>query len=115
VEITIIEIAAVLRSTESMADQFAKQVQQRVGQPVSHAEILAAEGWAHHRTKRTLAQAPAHSRAGAAGGSAQSERRVWRRCSVAQGAYPAVATKSISRVTSSLTEETEGTSGMTNP
>lgn len=41
-EITIREIAAVLRSSESMADQFAKQVQERVGQPVSHAEILAA-------------------------------------------------------------------------
>jgi hypothetical protein len=36
------EIAAVLRSTETMADQFAILVQQRVGQPVSHAEILAA-------------------------------------------------------------------------
>ena len=35
------EIAAVLRSTDSMADQFAIQVQKRVGQPVSHAEILA--------------------------------------------------------------------------
>lgn len=41
-ESTTKEIAAVLRSTETMADQFAKQVQQRVGQPVSHAEILAA-------------------------------------------------------------------------
>lgn len=36
------EIAAILRSTESMADQFAMQVQRRVGQPVSHAEILVA-------------------------------------------------------------------------
>jgi hypothetical protein len=35
------EIAAILRSTDSMADQFATQVQERVGQPVSHAEILA--------------------------------------------------------------------------
>jgi len=35
------EIAAVLRSTDSMADQFAIVVQQRLGQPVSHAEILA--------------------------------------------------------------------------
>jgi hypothetical protein len=35
------EIAAVLRSTDSMANQFAVQVQERVGQPVSHAEILA--------------------------------------------------------------------------
>jgi hypothetical protein len=41
-ESTIKEIAAVLRSTETMAEQFAKEVQQRVGQPVSHAEILAA-------------------------------------------------------------------------
>jgi len=39
---TIKEMAAVLRSTETMADQFAILVQQRVGQPVSHAEILAA-------------------------------------------------------------------------
>lgn len=35
------EIAAVLHSTETMAVQFAKRVQERVGQPVSHAEILA--------------------------------------------------------------------------
>jgi hypothetical protein len=35
------EIAAVLRSTDSMADQFAILVQQRLSQPVSHAEILA--------------------------------------------------------------------------
>jgi hypothetical protein len=41
-ESTIKEMATVLRSTETMADQFAKQVQQRVGQPVSNAEILAA-------------------------------------------------------------------------
>jgi hypothetical protein len=40
-ETTTKEIAAVLRSTDSMADQFAMQVQERVGQPVSHAEILA--------------------------------------------------------------------------
>ena len=40
-ETTTKEIAAVLRSTDSMADQFALQVQRRVGQPVSHAEILA--------------------------------------------------------------------------
>ena len=39
---TIKEMAAVLRSTETMADQFAILVQQRVGQPVSHAEILTA-------------------------------------------------------------------------
>lgn len=39
-ESTIQEMAAVLRSTETMADQFAKRVQERVGQPVSHAEIL---------------------------------------------------------------------------
>lgn len=36
------EMATVLRSTEAMADQFAQQVQRRVGQSVSHAEILAA-------------------------------------------------------------------------
>ncbi len=41
-ESTIKEMATVLRSTETMADQFAKQVQQRVGQEVSHAEILDA-------------------------------------------------------------------------
>lgn len=41
-ESTIKEMAAILRSTEIMADQFAKQVQERVGQSVSHAEILAA-------------------------------------------------------------------------
>jgi hypothetical protein len=41
-ESTTKEMATVLRSTETMADQFAEQVQQRVGQPVSHAEILAA-------------------------------------------------------------------------
>jgi hypothetical protein len=35
------EIAAVLRSTETMADQFAILVQRRVGRPVSRAEILA--------------------------------------------------------------------------
>ena len=40
-ETTTKEIAAVLRSTDSMADQFAILVQERVGQPVSHAEILA--------------------------------------------------------------------------
>jgi hypothetical protein len=36
------EMATLLRSTEAMADQFAEQVQRRVGQPISHAEILAA-------------------------------------------------------------------------
>jgi len=41
-EATIKEMAAVLRSTEGMAAQFAQRVQERVGQPVSHAEILAA-------------------------------------------------------------------------
>jgi hypothetical protein len=41
-ETTIKEIATVLHSTETMADQFAKRVQQRVGQPVPYAEILAA-------------------------------------------------------------------------
>jgi hypothetical protein len=35
-------MASVLHSTETMADQFAKRVQERVGQPVSYAEILAA-------------------------------------------------------------------------
>jgi hypothetical protein len=35
------EIAAVLHSTETMAAQFVKRVQERVGQPVPHAEILA--------------------------------------------------------------------------
>jgi hypothetical protein len=35
------EIAAVLHSTETMAAQFAQRVQERVGQPVSHSEILA--------------------------------------------------------------------------
>jgi hypothetical protein len=39
-ESTVKEIAAILRSTETMADRFAQRVQQRVGQPVSHAEIL---------------------------------------------------------------------------
>lgn len=41
-EATVKEIAAVLRSTESMAAQFAQRVQDRVGQPVSYAEILSA-------------------------------------------------------------------------
>jgi hypothetical protein len=41
-ESTIKEIASVLRSTEPMAAQFAQRVQDRVGQPVSHDEILAA-------------------------------------------------------------------------
>ena len=40
-ETTTKEIAAVLRSTDSMADQFTILVQHRVGRPVSHAEILA--------------------------------------------------------------------------
>jgi len=35
------EIAAVLHSTDTMAAQFVKTVQERVGQPVPHAEILA--------------------------------------------------------------------------
>jgi hypothetical protein len=36
------KLAAVLRSTEPMADQFATRIQERVGDPpVSHAEILA--------------------------------------------------------------------------
>lgn len=37
---TIKEIAAVLHSTESMAAQFVQRVQERVDQPVSHADIL---------------------------------------------------------------------------
>jgi hypothetical protein len=37
---TIKEMATVLRSTETMADQFAQRVQERVGQPVPHDEIL---------------------------------------------------------------------------
>lgn len=41
-ETTIKEIAAILRSTEEMADQFAQRVQERAGQPVSHEEILGA-------------------------------------------------------------------------
>jgi hypothetical protein len=36
------EIAQTLRATESMALQFAERVQERVGQPVSYAEILSA-------------------------------------------------------------------------
>jgi hypothetical protein len=40
-ESTIQEMAEVLRSTETMADQFAKRVQERVGRPVSYTEILA--------------------------------------------------------------------------
>ena len=38
----ITEIAGVLRSTEPMADQFAQRVQERMGEPVPHDEILAA-------------------------------------------------------------------------
>lgn len=41
-EATLKEIAAILRSTEDMAAQFAKRVESRVGQPVSHAQVLAA-------------------------------------------------------------------------
>jgi len=41
-ETTIKEIAGHLRSTEQMATQFVQRVQSRVGQPVSHAEVLAA-------------------------------------------------------------------------
>jgi hypothetical protein len=40
-EPTIKEIAALLRSTEDMATQFVQRVQSRVGQSVSHSEILA--------------------------------------------------------------------------
>ena len=35
------EIAAVLRSTDSMAEGFAERVQERLGQPVTYEEILA--------------------------------------------------------------------------
>ena len=41
-ESTIKEMAALLRTTETMADQFAERVQQRVGSPVTPEEILAA-------------------------------------------------------------------------
>lgn len=41
-ETAIKEIATVLHSTETMANQFAKRVQQRLGQPVPPVEILAA-------------------------------------------------------------------------
>jgi hypothetical protein len=35
------EIAEILRATEDMAAAFADRVQERVGQPVSHDQILA--------------------------------------------------------------------------
>jgi hypothetical protein len=41
-ETAIKEIATVLHSTDTMANQFAKRVQQRLGEPVSPTEILAA-------------------------------------------------------------------------
>jgi hypothetical protein len=40
-DIAIKEIAVVLRSTDIMAAQFAQRVKERVGQPVTHSEILA--------------------------------------------------------------------------
>jgi hypothetical protein len=40
-ESTVQEMAEVLRSTETMADQFGQRVQERLGQQVSYAEILA--------------------------------------------------------------------------
>jgi hypothetical protein len=40
-ESTIKEIAAILRSTDKMADGFARRVQERVGEPVPYADILA--------------------------------------------------------------------------
>jgi hypothetical protein len=40
-ESTVQEMAEVLRSTETMADQFAKRVQERLGQPIPYVEILA--------------------------------------------------------------------------
>jgi hypothetical protein len=41
-ESTTKEIAALLRSTDDMADQFVERVQARVGAPVTGAEVLAA-------------------------------------------------------------------------
>ena len=41
-ESTVQEMAALLRSTETMAGKFAKRVQDRMGEPVPHDEILAA-------------------------------------------------------------------------
>jgi hypothetical protein len=41
VETKIKEIAAVLRSTEKMAGQFADRVEERLGTPVTHTELLA--------------------------------------------------------------------------
>jgi len=35
------QMAMVLRSTEAMADKFARRVQERVGDQVSYAEILS--------------------------------------------------------------------------
>lgn len=40
-DIEISEIAAVLRATDDMAAKFAERVQERLGRPVTHAEILA--------------------------------------------------------------------------
>jgi len=40
-EQTVKEIAAILRSTEDMADRFTRRVQERVGQPASADDILA--------------------------------------------------------------------------
>jgi hypothetical protein len=40
-ETTTREIAAVFRSTESMAEHFATQDQEHLGQPVTHDEVLA--------------------------------------------------------------------------
>ncbi len=39
-ESTVEEMAKILRSTDTMAEQFAKRVQERVRRPVSYAEIL---------------------------------------------------------------------------
>ncbi len=41
-ESTVKDIAAILRSTDTMADKFAKRVQERVKQPVTYDEILHA-------------------------------------------------------------------------
>jgi len=41
-ESTVKDIAAILRSTDTMADEFAKRVQERVKHPVTYDEILGA-------------------------------------------------------------------------
>jgi hypothetical protein len=39
---TVKEMAAILRSTEAMASEFAQRVQERGGKPVAYTEILTA-------------------------------------------------------------------------